>query len=187
MTGTDTTQPFIYHRSHHIHSWLKETGTCLLQAPNILLYHFVSTKSLLSTTLLKALSRYTLISWVMPLVYLCYSQLSPSGCSAPLPPRTEWTFLGCRPLSLVCLSSPQTAFYLNGLRVTREACLLIISTNSFLSERITCNNEKLYRPFIEIRGVQIIRKDVRGHEIELQTGLLWNIRSYWANIRIIMF
>ena len=51
-TGTDTTQPFIYHRSHHIHPWLKKTGTCLLKASNILLYYFVSIKSLLSTTLL---------------------------------------------------------------------------------------------------------------------------------------
>ena len=51
MTGTDTTQPFIYHRSHHIHPWLKKTGTCLLKASNILLYYFVSIKSLLSTTL----------------------------------------------------------------------------------------------------------------------------------------
>ena len=33
MTGTDTTQPFIYHRSNHIHPWLK----------NNLLYYFVST------------------------------------------------------------------------------------------------------------------------------------------------
>ena len=41
MTGTDTTQPFIYHRSHQIHPWLKKTGTCLLKAPNILLYYFV--------------------------------------------------------------------------------------------------------------------------------------------------
>ena len=46
MTGTDTTQPFIYH------PWLKKTSICLLKAPNILLYYFVSTKSLLSTTLL---------------------------------------------------------------------------------------------------------------------------------------
>ena len=53
MTGTDTTQPFIYHRSHHIHPWLKKTGTCLLKASNILLYYFVSIKSLLSTTLLR--------------------------------------------------------------------------------------------------------------------------------------
>ena len=52
MTGTDTTQPFIYHRSHQIHPWLKKTGTCLLKAPNILLYYFVSIKSLFSTTLL---------------------------------------------------------------------------------------------------------------------------------------
>ena len=51
MTGTDTTEPFIYHRSHHIHPWLKKTGTCLLKASNILLYYFVSIKSLLSTTL----------------------------------------------------------------------------------------------------------------------------------------
>ena len=29
----------------------KKTGTCLLKAPNILLYYFVSIKSLLSTTL----------------------------------------------------------------------------------------------------------------------------------------
>ena len=51
MTGTDTHQHFIYHRSHHIHPWLKKTGTCLLKASNILLYYFVSIKSLLSTTL----------------------------------------------------------------------------------------------------------------------------------------
>ena len=50
MTGTDTTQHFIYH-SHHIHPWLKKTGTCLLKASNILLYYFVSIKSLLSTIL----------------------------------------------------------------------------------------------------------------------------------------
>ena len=31
---------------------LKKTGTCLLKASNILLYYFVSIKSLLSTTLL---------------------------------------------------------------------------------------------------------------------------------------
>ena len=31
---------------------MKKTGTCLLKAPNILLYFFVSIKSLLSTTLL---------------------------------------------------------------------------------------------------------------------------------------
>ena len=31
---------------------MKKTGTCLLKAPNILLYYFVSIKSLLSTTLL---------------------------------------------------------------------------------------------------------------------------------------
>ena len=43
MTGTDTHQHFIYHRSHHIHPWLKKTGTCLLKASNILLYYFVST------------------------------------------------------------------------------------------------------------------------------------------------
>ena len=52
MTGTDTHQHFIYHRSHHIHPWLKKTGTCLLKASNILLYYLVSIKSLLSTTLL---------------------------------------------------------------------------------------------------------------------------------------
>ena len=33
-------------------AWLKKTGTSLLKAPNILLYYFVSIKSLLSTTLL---------------------------------------------------------------------------------------------------------------------------------------
>ena len=31
---------------------MNKTGTCLLKAPNILLYYFVSIKSLLSTTLL---------------------------------------------------------------------------------------------------------------------------------------
>ena len=49
--NTNTTQPIIYHRSHHIHPLLKKTGTCLLKAPTILLYYFVSIKSLLSTTL----------------------------------------------------------------------------------------------------------------------------------------
>ena len=58
MTGNDTHQHFIYNRSHHIHPWLKKTGqvvtgTCLLKASNILLYYFVSIKSLLSTTLLQ--------------------------------------------------------------------------------------------------------------------------------------
>ena len=33
-------------------SKVKKTGTCLLKAPNISLYYFVSIKSLLSTTLL---------------------------------------------------------------------------------------------------------------------------------------
>ena len=51
VTGTDTTHPFIYHHSHHIHPWLKKTGTCLLKAPKILSYYFVSIKSLLFTTL----------------------------------------------------------------------------------------------------------------------------------------
>ena len=36
--------------------WLKKTGTCLLKAPNILLYYFVSTKSLLSTTLVNCVT-----------------------------------------------------------------------------------------------------------------------------------
>ena len=42
---TDTSQPFVYHRSHNIHHWLKKTGTCLLKASNIWSNYFVSTQS----------------------------------------------------------------------------------------------------------------------------------------------
>ena len=36
----------------YVTTWLKKTGTCLLKASNILLYYFVSIKSLLSTILM---------------------------------------------------------------------------------------------------------------------------------------
>ena len=72
MTGTDTTQPFIYHRSHHIHPWLKKTGTCLLKASNIF-YYIISCQ--LSLYFLQLYSFYPILlpSIPLPISFYCPS------------------------------------------------------------------------------------------------------------------